>query len=132
MARFDTDKATRFGLGLRFSAVETLEFLDYGGCNILHHVSSELSASVDPIRFAAPTIVGRMFEQGLLGLKSGHGFYDFRAGISRPIGAMYWRAPFPRLKAPDCGGRQQRRSCLDWQMLGRERDLPVESDCEFD
>src|SRR5215204_3016664 len=113
MARFDTDKATRFGLGLRFSAVETLEFLDYGGCNILHHVSSELSASVDPNRFAAPTIVGRMFEQGLLGLKSGHGFYDssgrdfpayrrnvLARSVSALEGAGLWRPA-------------QRRSCLD-------------------
>jgi 3-hydroxybutyryl-CoA dehydrogenase len=53
MARFATDKVTRFGLGLRFSAVGPLKFLDHCGCDILHHVGSELSASIDQISFLA-------------------------------------------------------------------------------
>lgn len=73
----EIDKATRHGLGLRFAALGVVEFIDFGGCDILHHASREMSASIDAHRYAAPAIVGRMVEQGCLGLKSGSGFYDY-------------------------------------------------------
>lgn len=73
----EIDKATRHGLGLRFAALGVVEFIDYGGCDILHHASREMSASIDAHRYEAPAIVGRMVEQGRVGLKSGSGFYDY-------------------------------------------------------
>jgi 3-hydroxybutyryl-CoA dehydrogenase len=73
----EIDKATRYGLGLRFAALGVVEFIDFGGSDILHHASREMSASIDRHRYAAPPIVDRMVEQGRLGLKSGSGFYDY-------------------------------------------------------
>ncbi len=73
----EIDKATRFGLGLRFAALGVVEFIDFGGSDILHHASREMTASIDAHRYAAPAIVGRMVEQGRLGVKSGSGFYDY-------------------------------------------------------
>jgi 3-hydroxybutyryl-CoA dehydrogenase len=73
----EIDKATRFGLGLRFAALGVVEFIDFGGCDILHHASRELSSSLDKGRYAAPAIVDRMVAQGNLGLKTGSGFYDY-------------------------------------------------------
>lgn len=73
----EIDKATRYGLGLRFAALGVVEFIDFGGSDILHHASREMSASIDPHRYAAPAIVGRMVQEGRLGLKSGSGFYDY-------------------------------------------------------
>jgi len=73
----EIDKATRFGLGLRFAAIGVVEFIDFGGSDILHHASREMSASVDRNRYAAPAIVDRMVEQGHLGVKTGSGFYDY-------------------------------------------------------
>ena len=73
----EIDKATRYGLGLRFAALGVVEFIDVGGSDILHHASRELAASVDAQRYAAPPIVTRMVEQGRLGLKTGSGFYDY-------------------------------------------------------
>ena len=73
----EIDKATRHGLGLRFAALGVVEFIDYGGCDILHHASREMSASVDAQRYAAPAIIGRMVDAGRVGLKSGSGFYDY-------------------------------------------------------
>lgn len=73
----EIDKATRHGLGLRFAAMGVVEFIDFGGSDILHHASREMSASIDAHRYAAPAILGRMVEQGRLGLKSGSGFYDY-------------------------------------------------------
>jgi len=102
----EIDKATRYGLGLRFAALGVVEFIDFGGCDILHHASREMSASLDAGRYTAPSIVGRMVEQGRLGLKSGSGFYSYegrdipayrRDVLSRTLGELrhagLWRAP---------------------------------------
>jgi 3-hydroxybutyryl-CoA dehydrogenase len=50
----------------------------------LHHASREMSASIDPARYAAPAIVDRLVAEGRLGLKSGSGFYDY---AGRDLGA---------------------------------------------
>ncbi len=102
----EIDKATRYGLGLRFAALGVVEFIDFGGCDILHHASREMSVSLDAGRYTAPAIVGRMVEEGRLGLKSGSGFYDYagrdtaayrRDVLSRTLGELkhagLWRAP---------------------------------------
>jgi 3-hydroxybutyryl-CoA dehydrogenase len=73
----DIDRATRFGLGLRFAAIGVVEFIDFGGVDILHHASREMSASIDPQRYAAPAIVDRLVAQGHLGLKTASGFHDY-------------------------------------------------------
>ncbi|MEO6744995.1 MAG: 3-hydroxybutyryl-CoA dehydrogenase [Caldimonas sp.] len=80
----EIDKATRYGLGLRFAALGVVEFIDFGGADILHHASREMSASIDAARFAAPAIVDRHVAEGRLGLKSGSGFYDY---ADRDLGA---------------------------------------------
>jgi 3-hydroxybutyryl-CoA dehydrogenase len=100
------DTATRYGLGLRFAALGVVEFIDVGGCDILHHASREMAAAIDAQRFSAPAIVGRMVEQGRLGVKSGSGFYDYggrdiagyrRDVLARTLGMLQhaglWRAP---------------------------------------
>jgi 3-hydroxybutyryl-CoA dehydrogenase len=102
----EIDKATRYGLGLRFAALGVVEFIDFGGCDILHHASREMSASLDKGRYTAPAIVGRMVSEGRLGLKTGSGFYDYegrdvaayrRDVLSRTLGELkhagLWRAP---------------------------------------
>jgi 3-hydroxybutyryl-CoA dehydrogenase len=73
----EIDKATRYGLGLRFAALGVVEFIDFGGADILHHASREMAASIDASRYAAPAVIGRMMAEGRLGLKSGSGFYDY-------------------------------------------------------
>ncbi len=80
----EIDKATRYGLGLRFAALGVVEFIDFGGSDILHHASREMAASIDAARYATPAIVTQMVAQGRLGLKSGSGFYDY---AGRDIGA---------------------------------------------
>ena len=55
----EIDKATRYGLGLRFAALGVVEFIDFGGCDILHHASREMAARSMPARYAAPAIVER-------------------------------------------------------------------------
>lgn len=107
----EIDKATRYGLGLRFAALGVVEFIDFGGCDILHHASREMSASIDKGRYAAPAIVDRMVAEGRLGLKTGSGFYDYdgrdvaayrRDVLARTLGMLrhagLWRAPADKTK----------------------------------
>jgi len=102
----EIDKATRYGLGLRFAALGVVEFIDFGGSDILHHASREMAASIDANRYAAPAIVGQMVEAGRLGMKTGSGFYDYAGRdlgayrddvLARTLGVLQhaglWRAP---------------------------------------
>lgn len=105
----EIDKATRFGMGLRFAALGVVEFIDFGGVDILHHASREMGASIDAARYAAPAIVGRMMAQGHLGLKTASGFYDYTGrdlaayrhdALARVLAQLrqagLWRAPADR------------------------------------
>jgi 3-hydroxybutyryl-CoA dehydrogenase len=93
----EIDKATRYGLGLRFAAIGVVEFIDFGGADILHHASREMSASIDAARYQAPAILGQKMAAGHLGLKSGSGFYNYegrdipayrRDVLSRTLGML--------------------------------------------
>jgi 3-hydroxybutyryl-CoA dehydrogenase len=74
----DIDKATRYGFGFRFAAMGLVEFIDFGGNDILYYASAYLARELGDPRYAAPAIVNRLMEQGRVGLKSGEGFYDYR------------------------------------------------------
>jgi 3-hydroxybutyryl-CoA dehydrogenase len=79
----DIDKATRYGLGLRFAAIGVIEFIDYGGNDILYYASQYLAKTVSAERYTAPQNVQRLMREGHLGLKSGQGFYDYRSRDTR-------------------------------------------------
>ena len=72
----DIDRATRYGLGFRYAAMGVVEFIDYGGNDILYYASRYLAGELGP-RYAAPDIVRRYMEEGRIGLRSGSGFYDY-------------------------------------------------------
>lgn len=73
----DIDKATRFGIGFRYAAMGLLEFIDYGGGDILFYASRYLAEALGDRRFAPPEIIDRNMREGRVGLRSGRGFYDF-------------------------------------------------------
>jgi 3-hydroxybutyryl-CoA dehydrogenase len=73
----DVDKATRYGIGFRYAAMGLLEFIDYGGGDILFYASRYLAEAMHDPRFAAPDIIDRNMREGRIGLRSGRGFYDF-------------------------------------------------------
>jgi 3-hydroxybutyryl-CoA dehydrogenase len=73
----DIDKATRYGIGFRYAAMGLLEFIDYGGGDILFYASRSLAEAMQDKRFAAPDIVERNMREGRVGLRTGRGFYDF-------------------------------------------------------
>jgi len=105
----EIDKATRYGMGLRFAALGVVEFIDFGGCDILHHASREMATSIDAARYTAPAIIDTMVADGRLGLKSGSGFYDYtgrdvaayrRDALARTLAMLQhagmWRPPAER------------------------------------
>ena len=79
----DIDKAVKYGFGFRFAVLGLLEFIDWGGGDILYHASRYLSDSMKDERFAAPAIVQRNMAEGRNGLRDGRGFYDYR-GVDVP------------------------------------------------
>ncbi|MCA3179042.1 MAG: 3-hydroxybutyryl-CoA dehydrogenase [Burkholderiales bacterium] len=74
----EIDRATRYGLGLRFAAIGVVEFIDFGGNDILYHASRYLAATLSPERYNAPAVVDRMMREGRNGLRDGRGFHDYR------------------------------------------------------
>jgi 3-hydroxybutyryl-CoA dehydrogenase len=74
----DIDTAVRVGFGLRFAVLGLLEFIDWGGGDILYHASRNLAANLDPERFAAPPIIEQNMHEGRRGLRDGAGFFDYR------------------------------------------------------
>ena len=79
----DIDTATKYGLGFRFAILGVLEFIDWGGGDILHHASRYMADATGEDRFEAPDIIGRNMEEGRIGLRSGQGFLDYE-GLDVP------------------------------------------------
>jgi 3-hydroxybutyryl-CoA dehydrogenase len=74
----DIDKAVRTGFGVRYAILGLLEFVDWGGGDILYYASKYLADNVDKQRFSSPDIVGQHMKNGRNGLRDGRGFYDYR------------------------------------------------------
>ena len=73
----DIDKAVHYGFGFRFAVLGLLEFIDWGGGDILHYASEYLTKSLDHPRYEAPPVIARNMAEGLIGMKSGRGFLDY-------------------------------------------------------
>ncbi len=71
------DRAVRYGLGIRYVNLGVVEFIDYGGVDILHYAANYLARELGE-RYAPPSIIGRLMEEGKKGLREGEGFYDWR------------------------------------------------------
>jgi 3-hydroxybutyryl-CoA dehydrogenase len=73
----DIDKAIKYGFGVRFANLGLIEFIDWGGGDILYYASRYLSGALGSERYAAPEIVERNMREGNIGLKTGRGFLDY-------------------------------------------------------
>ena len=73
----DIDKAIKYGFGFRFAVLGLLEFIDWGGGDILHYASRYLTGALNSDRYAAPDIIGRNMAEGKIGLRTGQGFLDY-------------------------------------------------------
>jgi 3-hydroxybutyryl-CoA dehydrogenase len=73
----DIDKAIIHGFGFRFAILGLLEFIDWGGGDILYHTSRYLTGALGNERYASPPIVARNMEEGRIGLKTRQGFLNY-------------------------------------------------------
>ena len=73
----DIDKATKYGFGFRFAVLGLLEFVDWGGGDILYYASSYMRNATGSDRFAAPDIIQKNMAEGRNGLRDGQGFLDY-------------------------------------------------------
>ena len=73
----EIDKAIRFGFGFRYAILGLLEFIDWGGGDILYYASRYLTQALGNERYAAPEIVERNMREGHIGMKTGRGFLDY-------------------------------------------------------
>lgn len=73
----DIDKAIKYGFGFRFAVLGMLEFIDWGGGDILFYASRYLTKALNDPRYASPDIVERNMAEGHIGLKTKRGFLDY-------------------------------------------------------
>jgi len=73
----DIDKAITHGFGFRFAILGLLEFIDWGGGDILYHTSRYMTEALGHDRYAAPDIIERNMAEGRIGLKTRQGFLNY-------------------------------------------------------
>jgi 3-hydroxybutyryl-CoA dehydrogenase len=73
----DIDKAVKYGFGFRFGVLGMLEFIDWGGGDILYHASRYLIGALGHERYRAPEVIERNMREGRIGLRTGQGFLDY-------------------------------------------------------
>jgi 3-hydroxybutyryl-CoA dehydrogenase len=73
----EIDKAIRFGFGFRYAILGLLEFIDWGGGDILYYASRYLERALGSDRYRAPEVISRNMQEGRIGLRTGAGFLDY-------------------------------------------------------
>jgi 3-hydroxybutyryl-CoA dehydrogenase len=73
----EIDKAIRFGFGFRYAVLGLLEFIDWGGGDILYHASRYLEEALHSERYRAPEVIANNMRDGRVGLRTGAGFLDY-------------------------------------------------------
>ena len=73
----EIDKAIKYGFAFRFAALGILEFIDWGGGDILYYASRYLTEALGSDRYSAPPIVERYMKEGRIGLRTQKGFFDY-------------------------------------------------------
>ena len=76
----EIDKAIRYGFGFRYAVLGLLEFIDWGGGDILYYASRYLEDALGSDRYRAPEVISRNMREGRIGLRTGAGFLDY-AGL---------------------------------------------------
>ena len=78
----DIDEAVRYGFGLRFAALGLLEFIDWGGLDILYYASGYLEKQMQNPNSTAPDFMAEKMSKGALGIGACEGMYKWE-GLDR-------------------------------------------------
>lgn len=74
----DIDKAIMYGFGPRYSTMGAIEFIDWGGVDIMYYACNYMAKALDSPRHAPPPEIEQMMADGRRGMREGQGYYDFR------------------------------------------------------
>jgi 3-hydroxybutyryl-CoA dehydrogenase len=77
----DIDEGMRLGCG---HPMGPLTLLDFVGLDTTFYIANIMFDEFREKRFAPPPLLKRMVQAGLLGRKSGKGFYDYSADAPKP------------------------------------------------
>lgn len=106
----DVDKAIKTGFGIRYATLGLLEFIDWGGGDILFHATNYLGENLSEQRFSVSDIVRDNMANGRNGLRDGIGFYDWkslniedyrRGKMTEFVRLLQHRELMPRLEVAD-------------------------------
>jgi len=78
----DIDEGMKLGCG---HPMGPLTLLDFVGLDTTYHIANIMFDEFREKRFAPPPLLKRMVQAGLLGRKSGKGFYDYSQDPPRPM-----------------------------------------------
>ena len=73
----EIDLAVNVGFGIRYATLGVLEFIDWGGGDIVYYASNYMKEAIHP-RFEAPQIIHDNMVNGRNGIRDGVGFFDYR------------------------------------------------------
>lgn len=73
----DIDRAVTVGFGPRYTTMGPIEFIDWGGLDILFYAGHYLAKALNSPRHAPPPEIDQMMKDGLTGMREGRGYYDF-------------------------------------------------------
>jgi len=74
----DLDKAIMNGFGPRYATMGAVEFIDWGGVDIVYYAGHYLAKALNSPRHAPPPELDQMIAEGKKGMREGQGYYDFR------------------------------------------------------
>jgi 3-hydroxybutyryl-CoA dehydrogenase len=81
----DIDEGMRLGCG---HPMGPLTLLDFVGLDTTYYIAEIMFDEFREKRFAPPPLLKRMVQAGMLGKKSGRGFYDYSQDPPRPVGGL--------------------------------------------
>jgi 3-hydroxybutyryl-CoA dehydrogenase len=73
----EIDTAIRYGFGFRYAVLGLLEFIDWGGGDILYYASRYLEGALGSDRYRSPDVIENNMRDGRIGLRTGSGFLDY-------------------------------------------------------
>jgi 3-hydroxybutyryl-CoA dehydrogenase len=81
----DIDEGMRLGCG---HPMGPLTLLDFVGLDTTYYIANIMFDEFREKRFAPPPLLRRMVQAGMLGKKSGRGFYDYSQEPPRPVAGL--------------------------------------------
>ena len=87
----DIDKAIKYGFGFRYAALGLLEFIDWGGGDILYYASRYLEGALDSDRYRAPEVIRATCGTAASACAPARASSIMPASISMPIASSGWR-----------------------------------------